>query len=78
MIDSKTRHKVSDLKMKAQLFVAMILAIVSVARINAARLCGKGNMRGLATKFSGFSPRQMMAIKRLLNQCQNKKFGRFA
>ena len=60
--------------MKAQLFVAMILAIVSVATIpvNAARLGGKGNMRGLAKKFSEFSPLQMMTIKRLLNQRQNE------
>ena len=63
--------------MKFQIILAIILAIF-VAASNAARLGGKGNMRGVATKFSSLSPRQVMMIKKLLQQRQKRKYGRFA
>ena len=63
--------------MKFQIILAVILAIF-VAVSNATRLGGKGNMRGVATKFSSMSPRQVMLIKKLLQQRQKRKYGRFA
>ena len=38
----------------------------------------KGNMRGIATKFSGLSPRQIQLIKRILKAQQKVQHGRFA
>ena len=38
----------------------------------------KGNMRGMATKFSGLSPRQIQIIKRILKAQQKVQHGRFA
>ena len=65
--------------MKFQIFLAMqcILIAFSVAAA-AAGIGGKGNMRGLATKFSGYSPRQMIIIKKILAQRRNGNYGRFA
>ena len=63
--------------MKFQIILAIILAIF-VAASNAGRLGGKGNMRSVATKFSSMSPRQVMLIKKLLQQRQKRKYGRFA
>ena len=63
--------------MKFQIILAIILAIF-VAASNAGRLGGKGNMRGVATRFSSMSPRQVMLIKTLLQQRQKRKYGRFA
>ena len=63
--------------MKFQIILAIILTLF-VAANNAARLGGKGNMRGVATKFSSLSPRQVMMIKKLLQQRQKRKYGRFA
>ena len=34
-------------------------------------------MRGVATKFSGLSPKQMKLLKKLLQQRQKQKYGRF-
>ena len=63
--------------MKFQIILAIILTLF-VAANNAARLGGKGNMRGVATKFSSLSPRQVMLIKQPLQQRQKRKYGRFA
>ena len=63
--------------MKFQIILAIILTLF-VAANNAARLGGKGNMRGVATRFSSLSPRQVMMIKKLLQQRQKRKYGRFA
>ena len=70
----KVKQKI---KMKFQIILAIILTLF-VAANNAARLGGKGNMRGVATKFSSLSPRQVMLIKQLLQQRQKTKSGRFA
>ena len=66
--------------MKFQIILAMqcILYAFSVASINSAGIVGRGNMRGLATKFSGYSPRQMIIIKKILAQRRNGNYGRFA
>ena len=63
--------------MKFQIILAFILTIF-VAVSNAARLGGKGNMRGVATKFSSLSPRQIILMKKLIQQRQRRKYGRFA
>ena len=62
--------------MNFKVILAIILAIF-VTTNNAARLGGKGNMRGVATKFSGLSPKQMKLLKKLLQQRQKQKYGRF-
>ena len=66
--------------MKFQIFLAIhcIIASLLVAAAAAAGIGGKGNMRGLATKFSGYSPRQMIIIKKILAQRRNGNYGRFA
>ena len=38
----------------------------------------KGNMRGTITIFSGFTPREIKMIKRILEAESNSKYGRFA
>ena len=63
--------------MKLQIILAIILAL-SVSISNASRVAGKGNMRGVATKFSSLSPKQMILIRKLLRQRQKRKYGRFA
>ena len=63
--------------MKLQIIFAIILAFfVSIS--NASRVTGKGNMRGVATKFSSLSPKEMLLFRKLLRQRQKRKYGRFA
>ena len=65
--------------MKFQIFLTIhcILASLFVAAA-AASIGGRGNIRGLATKFSGYSPRQMIIIKKILAQRRSGNYGRFA
>ena len=63
--------------MKLQIILAIILSLL-VSISNASRAAGKGNMRGVATKFSSLSPKQMILFRKLLRQRQKRKYGRFA
>ena len=63
--------------MNIQIIFAIIFEIF-ITSSNASRLGGKGNMRGVATKFSSLSPKQMKLFKKLLHQRQKRKYGRFA
>ena len=63
--------------MNIQIFLSIIFAIF-ITTSNVLRLGGKGNMRGIATKFSSLSPKQMKLFKKLLHQRQKRKYGRFA
>ena len=59
----------------------MILTIIFVffaQTVCAAWLGGKGNMRGLLTRSSGLSPRQMILLRKQLHLIQQRKYGRFA
>ena len=42
------------------------------------RLGRKGNMRGTITIFSGFTPREIKMIKRILGAEEKLQYGRFA
>lgn len=59
-------------------FLHVIIFTFSFIICDAARLGGKGNMRGVVTQYSGLSPKQMMLFKIMLKLHQNSKYGRFA
>ena len=63
--------------MKLEIIFAIILSVFVTAS-NASRFGGKGNLRGVATKFSSLSPQQMILFKKLIRQRQKRKYGRFA
>ena len=77
----KDVHKISERKsnrrMKLEIIFVIILAVFVTAS-NASRFGGKGNLRGVATKFSSLSPQQMILFKKLIRQRQKRKYGRFA
>ena len=64
--------------MKFQIFLTIHCILASLFVAAAASVGGRGNMRGLATKFSGYSPRQMIIIKKILAQRRKGNYGRFA
>ena len=45
---------------------------------DASRLGGKGNLRGLVTKYSGLSPIQIRILRRRIMREQKILYGRFA
>ena len=57
----------------------MMFALCFLINVTSAeRLRAKANMRGIVTKFSGLSPRQIQMIKRILKLEQKIQYGRFA
>ena len=55
-----------------------IIFLISITSSSAARLGGKGNMRGMLTRASGLSPQKMILLRKQLNFAQKRKYGRFA
>ena len=51
------------------------LIVATSAFVSGARLGGKGNMRGVRTRYSGLSPKEVAVLKFML---QRKRYGRFA
>ena len=59
--------------------INMILVLYYVFNVTSAEnFRANGNMRGMETKFSGLSPRQIQLIKRILKAQQKVQHGRFA
>ena len=63
--------------MNFKMILTMIL-LICVTVSTAARLGGKGNMRGLLARSSGLSPRQMTMLRNQLHLARKRKYGRFA
>jgi len=62
--------------MKFQRILTIIFTVFVVTKCD--RLGGKGNTRGVVTKYAGLSPKQIMLLKIILKLRQDSKFGRFA
>ena len=58
--------------------ILTIIFVLFAQMVCAARLGGKGNMRGILTRFSGLSPRQMILLREKMAEIQRRKYGRFA
>ena len=69
-----SRWSVKHLNMK-MISLILQLIVASTAFGSGAKLGGKGNMRGVRTRFSGLSPRQVAVLKLMMNR---KRYGRFA
>ena len=63
--------------MNFKMILTMIL-LICVTVSTAARLGGKGNMRGLLARSSGLSSRQMTILRNQLYLARKRKYGRFA
>ena len=69
--------KKSETNMNFKMIFTIIFLIV-ITSSSAARLGGKGNMRGMLTRASGLSSRQMILLRKQLYFAQKRKYGRFA
>ena len=58
--------------------ILTMIVLICVTVSTAARLGGKGNMRGLLARSSGLSPRQMTMLRNQLHLARKRKYGRFA
>ena len=76
-ISKKFTTKTFEPTMNFKLIITAIFLLFITAS-SAARLGFKGNMRGLLTRASGLSPRQMMMLRKQLQLAQNRRYGRFA